>query len=361
MSATTSFIRALSPAATSMSQVFAALQEGVHPSEDILRDQRHYAILGTNNMSELVALIPSDYKAVLTEALHDLQNHMERLVGASNTLAKWRHCHSVGTIPAHLRSNPPVVQFTKDYKSKAEAAAHQESLRKAHTDYQIKCLEESMKAKADEVASLEKSIEPVYLYTHMRSIVTKRSEGVLTSHQIPIFRMEEGREVLDKWVPSPAALKHAANMQQDSVVYAERVISMVRAKDVIMQRKIQKKKDLAAAATASADQIMSNDPNSIKELIEKQIKASMKAQGLTPSGKKQKKKGKGKAKGKQTSGKPDKDGGKKNQKQANAKKLAELKDGPKKKGKGKKGKGKGKGQGKGKGKKAQEAPSSIFE
>ncbi|KAH8976349.1 hypothetical protein EDB92DRAFT_1811931 [Lactarius akahatsu] len=271
MASSSSIIRALSPSLANIALNTAG-------SHDDALNARHFALSGANSVDELIELIPSDYRLVLTDPLREIERHTYKLCSARATLAKWTHHASVGTLPPHLRGSAPRIQFSSGYKDADEAKARQAALDTADAEYRVKQLKESILAKTDEVTFMQLALSPQRLWSDLASHIVPRSVTVIAGSKLPVLATAaDGTQSVSAWENSPTAIKIRDDLLQDCAVFALRVVSLVEARDAALSRKIEKKRAVAAAATtAAADTEMVVDgvtPNTIASIVRKEVKS----------------------------------------------------------------------------------------
>ncbi|KAH9008221.1 hypothetical protein EDB85DRAFT_1883997 [Lactarius pseudohatsudake] len=246
MASSSTIIRALSPSLNTIAQHTA----GTH---DEALNARHFALSGAQSVEELLELVPSDYRLVLTDPFRDIERHCYKLSSARTTLGKWKHHASVGTFPPHLRSTAPKIQFNSGYADDAEAKAKQAVLTSAHAKFQLDALTESIKGKDDEVSFMERALIPQRLWSDLASHIVPRSVTVIAGSKLPVLTTaEDGTQSVTSWEPSPTAITIRDNLLQDCAVFALRIVSIVEGKEQFKRLTIQKKTVVADAATAAA-------------------------------------------------------------------------------------------------------------
>jgi hypothetical protein len=263
-----SIIRALSPGLAAIHQTLTG-----HDDEDKAL-ARHLALSGANSVDEILELIPSDYRTVLADPLRHCAGHVEKLHAAITTLTKWESHLAAGTLPAHLRTSAPKVQFSAVYVNDAEAKAAEARLATSHAEYQKSVLTESIKQKKDEVTFMKKALEPQQMWTELQARIAPHATQVLGRSKLPVVQYDNDGTVVGTTLEIPRAAEVIRdNVMNDCVVYAQRVISITTARVELMAQKIQKKRDVAAAATsAAADVTMADTTATVASLVQKEVK-----------------------------------------------------------------------------------------
>jgi len=265
-----SFARALSPAVD-------ALIATSNTDDDAARLARHAALQAASTVEGLIAMVPSDYRHVLADALRGISITASKLNGARTIVARWLQHQAAGTLPAHLRSSMPEVQLTKDFAADAAGAAHAAALRAAHQKYQEAVLANAIAAKQDDIKFLEASLSPARLFDGMRPAIMAERAKIMARSQLPEFEKNlMGEVVLIGWTDNVSGANLAAQVLADCVVYAYRIISIVGARDTVMATKISKKKDLAKSADVEMADATKPGP-SMQSMIDKAVSARLKA------------------------------------------------------------------------------------
>ena len=265
-----SFTRALSPAVDALIAVSSV-------DEEAGRSARHAALQAATTVEALISMVPSDYRTVLSDALRGISVTASKLNGARTIAARWLQHQAAGTLPPHLRASMPEVQLTKDFAADPAGAAHAAALRAGHQKYQEAVLANAIAAKQDDIKFLEASLAPQRLFDAMRPLIMQERTKLMASSQLPTFEKSIlGELVLTGWQDNVSGANLAAQVLEDCVVYAYRVISIVGARDTVMATKIAKKKDLAKSADVEMADATKPGP-SIQSMIDKAVSSRLKA------------------------------------------------------------------------------------
>jgi hypothetical protein len=269
-----SFVRALSPSVAATSSV----APGALPQAQATA--RHLALQAGHTVEELIAMIPSDYRLGLADAMHGIAATAGKLWSAKSTVARWIQHQSAGTYPSHMRIKAPEVQLTRAFAEDASGVQHRQSLLAAHKTYQDQLLANGIRAKQDDVRFLEASLTAERLFNELLPIVEQRGKELVAASKSPNFRTDqETREVtLIGWEESEATIATARHMVEDVLVYAFRVIAIVEARETVMAKKITKKKELAKSADIEMADATKPGP-SMQSMIDKAISKRLKNTG----------------------------------------------------------------------------------
>jgi hypothetical protein len=216
--------------------------------------------------------------------------HTERLVKARSTVAKWSHHLAVGTLPPHLKGSAPKIQFTAGYATTEAAKAAQKTIDDEHAAHQIATLTKSIATRADEVKWLEAETAPERVVAEMRAHLAPLGITVAARYKLPV----ETRDALGvvthvEMVQAPAAIAIRDSVMEDCGIYASCVISMVLNRAEAMDRKIEKKRAVASAATVAAndgDAVMGDATltSAIAKEVKRQVMGVMPRENRKPKG-----------------------------------------------------------------------------
>ena len=146
------FIHAVSPSLRAITTIINKSSNNGTPT--LAYSARHASYMGVSSTNELIELIPSDYRSILTTPLHALVSLVIKLAGVWTMLATY-WCHQVdGTFPLNIRSTAPIVQLTSEFAGTNEAHAAQRALDTTLMEFQQSSLKAMVKAKEDEEHSL---------------------------------------------------------------------------------------------------------------------------------------------------------------------------------------------------------------
>jgi hypothetical protein len=287
------FIRALSPAVGAITATNIALAGlGDDATASAAQKARLFAIMGVNSVHELIELIPSDYRAVLTDPLNRLVQLVHKLDSSKTTLAKWSEHERAGTLPPQLRGKPQKLQLTTEFAGTAQAAEAKSNLETAHKAYQAAVLTSWIKAKTDEVAVLVTETSAQTAWSALRRIVAAHGPSILERNKLPVIVQDgHGADAVGSWEISAAAQAIHDHVMEDCIAYASRVITITENGLRVKALKFEKKKKLATAArTAAGDMeideghngptsaIASSSSSSIRTLVAKELRTLLKEQ-----------------------------------------------------------------------------------
>ncbi|KAH9051071.1 hypothetical protein EDB87DRAFT_1695825 [Lactarius vividus] len=241
--------RALSPGA---SAIVASLERDQDASTRE-RDLRHSQILACNSLAEIIELIPSDYRELCADVLRPSADKVKQLVRTRTTVAKWSAHLSKGTLPAHLRTSAPKIQFCAGYSQSDAAKAAQKSLDDKCTAHATSLLTLMLNARRAEVTALEEATEPGAITAEMREHIAPRVPSISRRYLIPHETLDADGAVIDtEMVQAPSALAIGNNVLSDVGVYASRMISILLNVAEAEEKKIEKAQSIAAASKVAA-------------------------------------------------------------------------------------------------------------
>ena len=283
-------IRVLSPALGSITATITSTAAG-DPASETASTARQSALMGAGSVSELIELLPADYKPVLTDPIHALVTLVSKLSASRTTLAKWEAHKVARTFPPHLRGTAPRVSLVSEFSNTAGGNAAKTRLDAAFTEYQSLALDESIRAKKDEVAALVLGLEPATVWEQFRTLVDAQKSNITERYKQPTTEMDPATRAIrvTGWEVTPAARLAHHNMMSDCAAVAMRAISLTESSNARKALKIKKKVDLAAAARTAAgdvDVTMTPAAPSIQSMVDKAVNAALKKQA--PQGQKRK-------------------------------------------------------------------------
>ncbi|KAJ7690450.1 hypothetical protein B0H16DRAFT_1752561 [Mycena metata] len=289
MTNTATFFRATTPGANA--QLGMPSSDASDSASAALR--RHTSLQGASTVEELIAMVPSDYRDVLTEPLRGISQLTSKLAGCRSTLAKWEQHLAAGTYPPHLRQKAPEIQLTKEFGSQGAAVDSVSTLISSHQKWLREALAQSIQTKQGEVAFLDDALSPAKLLAELQPLIELRGSEIITRMKVPVFGPDaQGQTILLHWQDNPAAKALGMQVLEDAVVYAFRVISITESLVIKSELKFHKKKALSVQADVEMADVTKAGP-SMQSLIDKAVSAAFKK--AKPSGK-----GKGNKDGKKT-------------------------------------------------------------
>ena len=276
---TSAFIRAVSPGLTTIA---SAIQTSSGTDRDVAAQDRQTGIMQASTVNDLIELIPSDYRAALTDPLHALVQLVIKLESCRATNESLHKHQVAGTFPAFLKGTPPKVQHSKEFAETAEARACKNALDAAHVTWLQATLAATIKGKADELQALTREIAPEQLWPNLRSIVLARSLIVIPLMRLPVLSTNDrGEEYVSDWADSPASIKVRDSVLEDCGIYAARVIGLTNVTQASRANKFKKRKDLATAARTAAGDVdvdmASSSTASVQSLVDKAVARALAA------------------------------------------------------------------------------------
>ncbi|KAG2018867.1 hypothetical protein CC2G_008248 [Coprinopsis cinerea AmutBmut pab1-1] len=295
MSAATSLaaatIRAVSPLAHAM------LVDNDHDTASL---RRHAAVMAVSTLEELLALVPTNYRECLREAIYRYAEIAKKRFNARTTLAKWQDHATNSTLPTHLSSKVPEIQVSKEFRADKACTEALVALESRHSAYLKEVLANEIKIKADDVDFLDHLLKPEVTQEELFKLASARSAELLATQQTPVFaKNDQGQVTITGWVPNQALIKERDAVLQDLTVWAYKAILIVEQREGAAKRIKDKKKELAKSADVTMGDVKPGP--SLQSVIDKSVSKIVKAQikNLAGSSKKntlQKKKSSGKQK-----------------------------------------------------------------
>ncbi|KIJ60885.1 hypothetical protein HYDPIDRAFT_170027 [Hydnomerulius pinastri MD-312] len=277
---TTHLLRALSP--------LHAGADARDEDSDTRRLARHTRLQGATSVDDLVALVPADFRHVLREPLLGIAATATKLAATRTTLAKWEGHLVAGTYPPHLHQKAPAVQLTKGFGESADGAAHKAKLDAAHAAWLKGSLEDSIRAKRDEILFLERALTPEVLFKDLSPVIAERQKDIMEKTKLPVLEHndETGELVLVRWQDNDGAQRLGKEMLEDCTIFALRIRSIVDARDFTARSKRDGKKAVKEAADVEMADAARPGP-SMQSLIDKAVSAAVKKLAKPSKGKTQ--------------------------------------------------------------------------
>lgn len=224
-----------------------------------------------------------EYQGVLREPLIGVYRTAEKLNAARATISKWRQHAAAGTLPTHLRSKAPSVQFTKEYASSEAAKAAQTALQEAHVKASTDALASSIRAKADEITALEDGLGHQAMFSKLSPLITQKGADLLKRMHLPVWTQDanSGELRITGWKPSTAAAFVRDTLLNDILLYAYRLIHLADGKAAKAESKIKAKVELHKDVDIEMADATKPGP-SIQSMIDKAVSARLKSAKPVP-------------------------------------------------------------------------------
>ena len=267
----TAFNRALSPLAS----VLSVSNENKTETALIARQ---VALSAADTVNELIEMVPQDYRTDLRPELINYAAIATKLCATRAVLHKLQEHVRVGTLPPSIKSAPPALQLTKEFKDQAGAVAAQRDMTEAHTSYCRSILLQQVALKEKEVAALDGHFDPAKIWEKLKTIVTDRHAVLAEKGKLPCFdKNPETQEWVfnGSWSVNPVLGVIYDQVKQDMVTYVFRILSIVTARESIASKKANAKKDLKKAADVEMRDGTVAGP-SIQSLVDKAINTRVK-------------------------------------------------------------------------------------
>jgi hypothetical protein len=269
--ASSSFDRARTP-------TLAAFAAAPKTREDAVA-ARWSVLLGANSLSELVAMVPANYREVLRPFLVEVSSNAEKRVRAMETHTKLSSLRARDPIqfPSHIAVKAHEVQLTKEFASTDAGRKAASDLIAANLAYKVSLLDSEIAAKAANIEHLDSRLGVEFFFAQMHPIISQRYSALKLTNKVPKLKAgdEEGELVVESWVISPALKNEYECMVQDSTSYALRATAMVDGKHAAVVQKAAAKKTLKESADVEMADATKPGP-SIQSLVDKAVSAAVK-------------------------------------------------------------------------------------
>jgi hypothetical protein len=249
-----------------------------HASDEAALIARHTALSAAETITELIAMVPTDYRNVLRPALLEYGVLATKLGTTRKALTKLKQHQAAGTIPTLVGPASVSLQLTKEYAADQEGATHMRHLQEATDAFRKTAANAALDTKEQEVVFLDSFFSPTAVSNKLGPIVEARYAELMTTSKIPHFEQEDERSpptFNGKWLTNPATVQLHSQMVMDVVTYAHRVLHIVEARDSLITAKEMDKKKLAKTADVEMADATRPGP-SIQSLIDKAVNARVK-------------------------------------------------------------------------------------
>ncbi|GLB46001.1 hypothetical protein LshimejAT787_5200020 [Lyophyllum shimeji] len=237
----------------------AATKQGTASGGDqTASNARYYQYQAASTLSELLAVIPSDYRVALKDPLVWVQQTARKLAAARSTVARWESLKARNELPAHLSKKTP-------------AGVQLSSLVRLH-DVFAKALD----AKQADVEHLQSLLKPEALWERFAPILNERWVVIKGFAQRPIFESSgpNGESRLSDWITDPDAVRIYDSLKSDLVPIAIRAWIMVENQELLKESKMKAKKSLKADMDVDMEDVtLSSD--SVRKMVKDAVKSAL--------------------------------------------------------------------------------------
>lgn len=240
---------------------------------------RWHVLLGANSLSELVAMVPHNYRETLRPFLVEISSNAEKRARAKETLERLSGLRAREPIqfPNHIAVKAHEVQLTKEFASTDAGRKAVSDLQAANLVYKTSLLDQEIAAKAANIEHLDARLDVEYLFGAMKPIIAQRFAALKLTNKVPVLVPgdEEGEIVVEKWMVSPALEAEYTDLLQDSSSLALRASGLVDTKHDAAHQKAVAKKALKESADVEMADATKPGP-SIQSLVDKAVSAAVK-------------------------------------------------------------------------------------
>ncbi|EJF55991.1 hypothetical protein DICSQDRAFT_175293 [Dichomitus squalens LYAD-421 SS1] len=308
-----SFARTLSPSISAAIDAFGSVTDG-QAAKDVASAAtftRRHAYNDAKSVSDLVECAPVDYRTSLEPAIRRIAELAEKRVNARSALRKAEAAITAGKVPSHLQLKVPTIQAVKEYREAGpeEIQGHAVGSWQSHVDSiesVVKKAQDSIVSSyvqivKDEIVVLGNKLSRDALFDQLKVAVSPRFSELKESRQEPVYEWRYkvptinalGESVFeDKWTrtrqdtavdvriagwqDSPTVMSEFQNLVSDLVFLGFRAIAIVEAKDLALQKKIEKKKEIEKSADAEMIDATKPGP-STQSLVDKAVSGRVKS------------------------------------------------------------------------------------
>src|SRR5258708_3202097 len=240
---------------------------------------RWRVLLGANSLSELVAMVPHNYRETLRPFLVEISSNAEKRSRAKETIERLSGLRAREPIqfPNHIAVKAHEVQLTKEFASTDAGRKAVSDLAAANLAYKVSLLDQEIAAKAANIEHLDGRLGVERLFGLMKPIISQRFAALQLTNQVPVLEKgsEEGEIVVKSWIVSPALETEYADLLQDASSFALRASGLVDTKHDAAHQKAAAKKALKESADVEMADATKPGP-SIQSLVDKAVSAAVK-------------------------------------------------------------------------------------
>jgi hypothetical protein len=212
----------------------------------------------------------------------------DKLCHARATIAKWQAHKAAGSLPPHLKSKVPEVQLTKGYLETADGANARASFIKKHQEFCEGLLDDSIRAKKDEISFLERVLTPAAIFDANAPAIKEFTALLLAKTKLPTLAADDkGNLTLTGWETNEHQVRLGREVLQDFVVYVLRIINIQESRFLVSASQNEKKKALQQASVDVDMEDLTGGPSSssVQSLVDKAVAAQMKKLSASSKGK----------------------------------------------------------------------------
>jgi len=269
--ASSSFDRARTPVLAAMAMVSESKTEAL--------TARWATLLGANSLSELVAMVPHNYREALKPILVEISSNAEKRARAKETLKRLSGLRAREPIqfPNHIAVKAHEVQLTKEFASTDAGRKAASDLVAANLAYKTLLLDQEIAAKAANVKHLDGKLDVEFLFAMMKPIIAQRYGTLKLTNKVPCLEAgdEDGEIKVTSWIVSPALKAEYEDLTQMASSFALRASGMVDNKHDAALQKAAAKKVLKESADVEMADATKPGP-SIQSLVDKAVSAAVK-------------------------------------------------------------------------------------
>ncbi|GLB36936.1 hypothetical protein LshimejAT787_0606520 [Lyophyllum shimeji] len=256
----------------------AATKQGTASGGDqTASNARYYQYQAASTLSELLAVIPSDYRVALKDPLVWVQQTARKLAAARSTVARWESLKARNELPAHLSKKTPAgVQLSSLYASTAEGQNALAQVRTKAESGLHDVFAKALDAKQADVEHLQSLLKPEALWNRFAPILNERWVVIKGFAQRPIFESSgpNGESRLSDWITDPDAVRIYDSLKSDLVPIAIRAWIMVENQELLKESKMKAKKSLKADMDVDMEDVtLSSD--SVRKMVKDAVKSAL--------------------------------------------------------------------------------------
>ena len=225
----------------------------------------------TENVEDIINLIPTTYRASLRPVFMDLHSRSVKFGGLESQLLTLRQEKAAGkTFSALAGLKAPSVQLTKEFTIAKPTEAN--ALHALFAEYKSKAHEKLLEIKELEKNHLAESLKYDFWYTDVKRSVERTWTLLKEVHGSQIERSD----------PSKSGVIHPFEMEKDGLLYdlvyfGQRTVEIARSRNAVeLTKKLAKQAIKANLDTEMADV----NTSTISDAVNKQVAAALKKAGV---------------------------------------------------------------------------------
>jgi len=268
--------RAMSPAQAGY--VHGSIESFVRASGDFphaASTARTLSLGMATSLTELLALVPVDFRETLRPYFKALQDVGERKASVAASLAKLERHKANGTFPTAIQGlHVPVFQFNKPWLESGLEEKPEASFQKLVDQCRADALDLAIKMKTEERDFFEAAVRPQEWLQDWHCAVAEVVKRMSKLHQRPLIVPDNnGGERIDKWETDPTFARLVKDLYEDLVQFGVRILVLQEAKGFAAEAREAAKKKLKD--TADVEMGDATEESRMEDLVQRALEKRM--------------------------------------------------------------------------------------